>query len=454
MNIKSNQWFKVLLLTLVSLSCCGQDYHGKIRSIAWTEFKKSITEDSLTGMVKSTLLNVNKYALGPWYSEVKKFQEDSTGYLELKSKAINNERRYRLPAGMAFGIAISIKTEAYDQHITGVPEQEALNKAIKLLSAVAFDHQSNPGRKVWGSDWQAAHWAYYCGYASWLLWEEITQKDRANILRMIIFEANRLLQEPPLFYKDRAGKELVPGDSKIEENAWNAELLYLAYVMMPDHKESQKWYQQSIAYMVSATSMPSDLKNKTILHGRKTKDWLTGYNVEEPGIVINHDIIHPLYNALSSVVNAPVVFSLGGLPTPEAARFNMKKIYNSLINTVFSVPPYLQPGGTMYIKGRARVYYPQGSDWGTEIYDSFANIDVAAWQYGYDAGQQYNAKYWAAYHVSAVLNQQKRFTDGHTYLDEKENSYYGKEAAVATRMASAWMSIWVQSQKPVNYTNR
>jgi hypothetical protein len=443
-----------LLLFSMILTVVGQVVHNEVQVINWSELKKKVKPSPVSDMVKSTLLNVNKYGVGAWYTEVKNFKTDSTSYLELKSKANNNERRYRLPAGMAFGLAIAIKTGAYDEKITGVPVQEAQAKAIKMLTAVAYDHQSNPGRKVWGSDWQAAHWAYYCGYGAWLLWDRVKPADQKLVKQMLIFEANRLLAEPALFYKDRNGKELIPGDSKIEENAWNAELLYLAAVMMPRHANSKTWYQQSLAYMIAATAMPSDLNREQILHGKPIKDWLSGYNVEEPGIVINHDIIHPLYNALSSVVNAPIVFSLANQATPEAARFNMSKIYHSLINTVFNAPPYQKPGGTMYRKGQGQVYYPQGSDWGTEIFDSFANIDVAAWMYGLDKGEKYDAKYWASFHVKAVLDQQARFSDGHTYLNEKENSYYGKEAAIATRMASAWMSIWMQAQRPAFYSNK
>jgi len=435
------------------LDVSGQISIDDVQKIKWSVMKKKVKLSTISSQVKSTLLNVNKYALNNWYNDAKNFKEDTTGYLELFSKANNNERRYRLPSGMAFALAISIRTGAYSQKITGVSIKEAENKTIKLLTAVAYDHKSNLGRKVWGSDWQAAHWAYYCGYASWLLWDKITDKDRENILNMMVFEADRLLNAPPLFYKDPDGKNLFPGDSKIEEDAWNAELLYLTSVMMPNQKHSKLWYKQALAYMIAATAMPSDLNNDKPLHGKPVKSWLKGYNVEEPGIVINHDIIHPLYNALSSVVNAPIVFSLVNQATPEAARFNISKIYSSLINTKFKSPPYKSPGGTMYIPGKAEVYYPQGSDWGTEIYDSYANIDIAAWMYGYDSGEKFSAAYWAKLHVNAVLNQQKRFKDGHTYLDDKENSYYGKEAAIATRMASAWMSIWVQAQHPVRYTN-
>ena len=431
----------------------SQNKLPEVTKIYWSKFNKPVPNDSVFQAVKFILLNVNKFALNTWFLKIRKYKKDSSGYLDLKSISTNNENRYRLPAGMAFGLAISLKTGAYNPSVTGASSDLALDRTIQLLTAVAYDHKANNTRKVWGGEWQAASWAYYAGYAGWLLWDKLKLIDRENIQRMIISEANRLLKIPAPFYKDKVGKSIFPGDSKIEENDWNAELLYLAAVMMPSHPNSKLWFRQSLSYMISGVSLPSDLHNQQILHGKKVKDWLNGYNVEEPGIVINHGIIHPLYNALSSVVNAPIVFSLVGLPTPEAARFNMNKIYSSLINTEFDSSKYEKPGGTMYIKGESEVYYPQGSDWGTEIYDSFANIDIAAWMYQFDKGQKYNGKYWAALHLKAIVNQQKRFNDGHTYLNNKEDSYFGKEAAISTRMASAWMTIFLQCQSPAIYKN-
>jgi hypothetical protein len=359
----------------------------------------------------------------------------------------------RLPCRSAWPLAI--KTGIYDASITGVSLQEAKDKTIMMVRSVAYDHKANGHRKVWGGDWQAAHWAYYAGYSAWLLWDDLTPKDQSYIIQMIVSEADRFLPTLPLYYKDSTGKVLFPGDSKIEEDAWNAELLYLASLMLPHHPHSDKWLYKSVEYMIAATSLPSDLQNARMIHGRPVSSWINGYNIEEPGFVINHGIIHPQYNALASMINAPIVFSLAGKATPEAARFNLDKIYYSVTAHRFSSPPYKAPGGTMYQEGTAEVYYPEGSDWGLAVYDNFANLDIAAFTYGWDnLAEKHKGKYWAKLHTDKVLAQQKRFADRHTYADEKENSYLGKEEAIASRMGSAWMTIWLQQQVPAVYDNK
>ncbi|WP_142601983.1 hypothetical protein [Solitalea koreensis] len=425
-----------------------------VTPINWNHLKKNAPRGKLANTVKTILLNANKFALTTWYHNVKKYQVDSTGYLDLKSKSKINEYRYRFPAAMSFGIAIAIKTGIYNPSITGISLKEAKDKAILMLRSVAYDHKVNDTRKVWGGDWQAAHWAYYAGYAGWLFWNDISAKDQAYLVKMIVAEADRFLSLAPPYYKDSKGKVLFPGDSKIEEDAWNAELLYLAAVMLPNHPHANNWSYKAVEYLIAATSLPSDLNNARMIHGRPVSSWVNGYNLEEPGFVINHGIIHPMYNALASMINAPIVFSLAGKATPEAARFNLDKIYYSITSHQFLDPPYKAPGGTMYRAGTAEVYYPEGSDWGMGVYDTYANLDIAAFTYGWDnRAKKHKGNYWAKLHAAKVLDQQKRFADRHTYANDNENSYPGKEEAIATRMGSAWMTIWLQHQIPAVYDN-
>lgn len=427
----------------------------KVASINWDKFQKKAPNDSLAKVVRAGLLNSNKFALTTWFRDVKNFQSDSSGYLDLKSKSKVNEYRYRFPAAMSFGLAIAIRTGIYEPSVTGVSLLEAKSKAIQMVSAIAYDHKVNNGRKVWGGDWQAAHWAYYSGYVAWLLWDDFSLKDQSNIIQMMVSEADRFLSINPLYYKDNTGKILFPGDSKIEEDAWNAELLYLAAVMLPNHPNSDKWMYKAVSYLIAATSLPSDLKNAKIIHGRPVSEWVQGSNMEEPGFVINHGIIHPQYNAIASMINAPIVFSLAGRKTPEAARFNLDKIYFSVTAHRFFSPPYLAPGGTMYREGSAEVYYPEGSDWGQGVYDNYANLDIAAFTYGWDnLALTHKGKYWAKLHMDKVFDQQKRFTDGHTYAGNHENSYLGREEAIASRVGSAWMTIWLQRQVKAVYDNK
>jgi hypothetical protein len=48
---------------------------------------KKAPGNKLANTVKATLLNANRFALSTWYHDIKNYQPESTGYLDLKSKS-------------------------------------------------------------------------------------------------------------------------------------------------------------------------------------------------------------------------------------------------------------------------------------------------------------------------------------------------------------------------------
>ncbi len=426
-----------------------------VETIDFSSFDQHIDEDDeLYAMLKQGLLNANKYALTTWFDEVKNLDEDTNEYYDLKTASGNstvNEYVYRFPATQAFGIAVAIRTGIYDEDYVGVSEAEAKARAIKMVTSVAYGHKANGGHyQSWGDDWQAAHWAYYAGYTAWLFWDELSAQDQQLIKNMIIYEADRFNNTNALYWKTANGKELYAGDSKIEEDGWNAELLNLAAQMFPKHENHELWEYRFIEYQLAAFATPQMNESDEIIHGQPAKDWVYGYNVNADGTVINHGIVHPTYNAASTGVNTSIVNSLLHEKLPLAAKYNLDKLYDGLTEVEFRVEDgYQEPGGTIYTEGSYEIYCPQGNDWGGEIYDVYVNIDVSAYVYGY--GEE--ADEWAKLHLQKVLDQQSRHEDGHTYKDASENSYAGREEAISMRLGCAFMTYWLSLQEPVEYEN-
>src|SRR6478752_2340147 len=104
MKYQSSMMVAMLLFIAIVNSAKSQTLVAKevnnsiVQPINWSRFKEKAPHDKLANTVKATLLNANKFALTAWYHEVKKYQVDSTGYLDLKSKSKVNEYRYRFPA--------------------------------------------------------------------------------------------------------------------------------------------------------------------------------------------------------------------------------------------------------------------------------------------------------------------------------------------------------------------
>lgn len=426
-----------------------------VQTVDFSKFNKQIDEnDELYQMLKKGLLNANKYALTTWFNEKKNLDEDQGEYYNLYKASGNsgvNEYVYRFPATQAFGIAVSLRTGIYDEAVTGVSAEQAKEITLKLVTSVAYAHKANGGNfRSWGDDWQAAHWAFYAGYTAWLYWDELSAEDQALIKNMIIHEANRFCNTNAVYWKTANGNELYEGDSKIEEDGWNAELLNLAAEMFPKHENAPLWEYRFIEYQLAAFAIPSMTQSNEMIHGRAAKDWIFGYNVNENGTVINHGIVHPTYNAASTGVNTSLVNSLLHEEIPLAAKYNLDRLYEGLSKVDFKVEDgYKEPGGTIYRDGSYEIYCPQGNDWGGEIYDVYVNIDVSALVYGY-GDDSYN---WAKLHLQKVLDQQIRHDDGHTYKDNSENSYAGKEEAISMRLGCAFMTYWLGQQKPVKFAN-
>ena len=426
-----------------------------VQTVDFSSFNKKVNEDDeLYQMLKKGLLNANKYALTTWFNEKKNLDEDTGKYYNLYKASGNNntnEYVYRFPATQAFGIAVSLRTGIYDEKITGVSAERAKEIVLKLVTSIAYGHKVNGGNfKSWGDDWQAAHWAYYAGYTAWLYWDDLSSEDQALIKNMIIYEANRFCNQNAVYWKTADGNELYAGDSKIEEDGWNAELLNLAAQMFPKHENASLWEYRFIEYQLAAFAIPSMNTSNEIIHGRPAKDWVYGYNVNENGTVINHGIVHPTYNAASTGVNTSLVNSLLHEDLPLAAKYNLDRLYEGLTKVDFKVEDgYQEPGGTIYRDGSYEIYCPQGNDWGGEIYDVYVNIDVSALVYGY-GDDSYN---WAKLHLQKVLDQQSRHEDGHTYKDSSENSYAGGEEAISMRLGCAFMTYWLAQQEPVEFDN-
>ena len=422
--------------------------------INWSVLNKGLPTDANSVRMGSILNNTNRYALTTWYT--------AKGYASSSQQAANyldfggtDETHIRPAASEALGLAVSLKTGLYNPTVTGVDLHSAETKGAKLIRSLAYRHLVNLAGG-WGNDWQTALWAAYAGLAGWLMWDDpyLSATDRQNIREMVEYEANRFIGYRVPYYRNAAGTIVYPGDSKAEENAWNAMLLETAVNMMPNHPNVAAWNYKSQELMVSAFARPSDVVSQRVVNGRALSHWLYGSNANNDGTVINHSIVHPDYMETISENNyAALVSSLAGRPTPEAAFFNSDVVYDALVDLNFVAgssyppgPPIAAPGGTIFIPGGANIYYPQGNSWGTARRMHFALTDAQASAFGFDALASKNGAYWEPYHAQMVLNMQNANADRRTYTTAAQDTYSGREEWVAAQAAQAYLTKWLVKQ--------
>lgn len=432
--------------------------------------------------LRGILRNTNRFALTTWYNETKNYDAQTGSYLTFGG---TGETNIRPPAAEAFGLAVSLKLGVYqsgNNYNPSPPTSEATAKTVRLIGSLAYRHRANSSTGAWGvagvpgapgsNGWQTAHWAAFAGFAGWLMWDDLSITDREYVRKMVESEANRFNTYTVPYYRTAAGAYTTPGDTKGEENAWNAQLLQVATAMMPAHPNYAIWMRKSIELELSATARPVDVNSTTVVNGRPLADWLDGSNANNDGTMVNHDRVHPDYmETIALNAHAGLTYSLARKPTPKAALFNADVIYDAYVdlNFVAGQNPYsgdprltrvnAAPGGTIYRDGGSDIYYPNGNDWGTQRRMQFAAMDVLAASFGFDTLASQKGGYWEPLHAQKVLDMQNRFADRRTYTGAfndagSEDTYPGREEWVAHHAGWAYLARWLKFHNAFSVTNQ
>ncbi|SCF45804.1 hypothetical protein [Micromonospora mirobrigensis] len=460
-----------LLATLTAPATPAAAAGSAVVPIVMSNFSSTHPNDAGSVRLRAILRNTNQFALTTWYNETKNYDAQIGAYLTFGGTAEDN---IRPPAAQAFGLAVSLKLGVYQTGNNSNPSPsatEAKTKTVRLISSLAYRHLVNTSGG-WGNAWQSAHWAAFAGFAGWLMWDDLSTTDREYVRKMVEYEANRFNSYTVPYYRSATGAFLTPGDTKAEENAWNAQVLQVATAMMPTHPNYGTWMRKSAELMISATARPSDVTSTTVVNGRTLADWLDGSNTNADGTMTNHDRVHPDYmEAISLNLHAGLTSSLAGKGTPRAALFNAGVVYDALVDLNFVVGqnPYAAdprltrtnaaPGGTIYRDGSSDIYYPNGNDWGTQRRMQFATMDVFADAFGIDALASQKGAYWEQYHAQKVLDMQNRFTDRRTYLGAyndvgSEDTYPGREEWVSHHAGWAYLARWIKYQNAFSISDQ
>jgi hypothetical protein len=286
------------------------------------------------------------------------------------------EHDVRPAASVCYAVSAALKFAKMNEHDLGMSPEMALIITKRRIKGIASAYKQNrTDGNGWGFAWQSAFWATLAGQGAWLLWNELDSETQTMVCRMVISEADRFIVDDYKvpYWRSPDGKENTPGDMKAEENAWNSGILSLAVAMMPLHSHGHDWRHVCNELIISAFATKNDLCNEKIMSSRPVREWIRGYNVSDDGMVVNHNLIHPDYTvAITLNSRSYLIQPFAGQQVFEGSDMNFPLIYKLLTEHEWKSPPYMPPGGTVYIPGKADVYYPQGTDWSRFRYDIFS----------------------------------------------------------------------------------
>jgi hypothetical protein len=239
----------------------------------------------------------------------------------------------------------------------GRDERRAMRSAaVDLLRYLAAGHVTGGGAcldgKPWGNQWQSAMWARAAGMAAWLIWPHLDDDLQTSLARMVEFEADRFIEQPP--------KSSEHGDTGAEENAWNASVTALAANMMPGHAHAAAWAESSKRYMFNTFSVAADAQDASPGDdGRPIRDWVTTVNAHDDFTVENHSLVHVGYlkTAAAELQENAVHWLVAGRNVPQACFHHLPEVFDVLVDCM------AWDGSPVYFGGNDwKVFHSQASD--------------------------------------------------------------------------------------------
>lgn len=330
---------------------------------------------------------------------------DSTVLVEVLS---SDKASIRAEASASYATAIALNKAYYRTKVVKVSPAEALRRTVAWTNDLAISYD----RDHWGSGWQSALWTTYMGFGARMVWKNLPQVTRDLVARDVAAEADHLLTIPPPYYRDATGTVLFPGDSKADEDGWNASLLLFAAQEFSDNPHALNWERQGRWYALVAYASPAQVG---------TDPRILGSNLNSDGTVTNHNKINPdyMFGQSEMIAKTSLVYARAGKPVPPEVTNNLKLVWLALTHKMFSPKTFRRPGGTIYRRGKhytatAQMYYPNGFDWSPVRRFNAAEMDVEV--FGARADRLSPKAYqWAKAHLNFVLHQQSRHRDGHIF---------------------------------------
>ena len=294
----------------------------------------------------------------------------------------NNEQGVRPNADLSMVCAFLVKY-AKPAGVTlpdGVTWDRIEEIAMKSLIFAYSTHKANKlkvcsGNNYWGSTstsdavWESSLWAMSVAYSAYFQWDKLSDAQKNYIYQLLKAECNyELYRSIPTGYS---------GDTKAEENGWEADILAATLGLFPNDDLAPKWFERLREFAINSYSHTSDATNTTIIdewYDKKTvADLYKGANLYDDYSLQNHNLFHTSYQnvvqqELGEAALALKMFQIG-LHGEEkwktnALMHNCQEVQDSILNWLALADGELA--------------MPNGNDWSLFLYDQITSYSTLA----------------------------------------------------------------------------
>ena len=293
----------------------------------------------------------------------------------------NNEQGVRPNADLSMICAFLVKYGKGKVTLPdGVTWDDLEAMAMKSLVFAYSTHKANKlkvcsGGNYWGSVsnadhvWESSLWAMSVAYSAFFQWDKLSEAQKGYIYELLKAECNYELERTiPTGYN---------GDTKAEENGWEADILAATLGLFPNDALAPRWFQRLREFAINSYSHAADATDNTVVdpdYDTKTvKDMYKGRNLYDDYTLQNHNYFHTSYQnvVIQELGEAALALKLfqQGLYGTEKWKTNALMHNNDRVMQEVLYWLALADG---------ELAMPNGNDWSLFLYDQITSYSTNA----------------------------------------------------------------------------
>ena len=293
----------------------------------------------------------------------------------------NNEQGVRPNADLSMICAFLVKYGKDKVTLpAGVTWTDLETMAMKSLVFAYSTHKANKlkvcaGNNYWGSVsnsdnvWESSLWAMSVAYSAFFQWDKLTDAQKNYIYQLLKAECNYELQRSiPTKYQ---------GDTKAEENGWEADVLAATLGLFPNDPLAPQWFQRLREFAINSYSQKDDAQDQTVIdpdYDQQTvASMYRGQNLYDDYTLQNHNYFHTSYQnvVIQELGEAALALKLfqQGLYGEEKWQTNALMHNNDKVMQEVLYHLALADG---------ELAMPNGNDWSLFLYDQITSYSTNA----------------------------------------------------------------------------
>ena len=304
------------------------------------------------------------------------------GFFKGENSGGSDERGVRPNADLSMVCAFLVKY-AKPAGVTlpeGVTWSQLQQLARESLIFAYSTHKANrlkvcAGGRYWGSTsrqdavWESSLWAMSVAYSAFFQWDTLSVQQKDYIYRLLRAECQyELERDIPTGYR---------GDTKAEENGWEADVLAATLGLFPDDELAPRWFERLREFAINSYSHASDANDATIIdphHDTKTvADLYRGANLYEDYTLQNHNLFHTSYQnvVMQELGEAALALKLFQRDLHGHERWHTRSLMHHNQEVQDSVLNWLALAD-------GELAMPNGNDWSLFLFDQITSYTTQA----------------------------------------------------------------------------